>query len=119
MVKTVHGYHMGREACASWGWAALPCPPVTTSWHMVSVGWLLGKFGEGSTALLPCCFSSEEITTGKTPICQKTLEEKGEGRVQGGHFPTLACNHGNCTFDLHTRAAHGPAAALDENAAMP
>lgn len=38
----------------------------------VSVGWLMVKFGGGSTAPLSCCFSSEEITTGKTQICQKT-----------------------------------------------
>lgn len=41
------------------------------SGNTVGMGLLLGKFGGGSTAPLSFCFSSEEIMTGKIPICQK------------------------------------------------
>lgn len=85
VAKTVHGHHLGWGGSDSWGWAPLPCPPVTNSWAhgqcglWVSVGWLMGKFGGGSTAPLSCCFSSEEITTGKTKSVKKHRREREKG----------------------------------------
>lgn len=62
------------------------------SGNTVGMGLLLGKFGGGSTAPLSFCFSSEEIMTGKIPICQKKKKhrrerEKGEEESREDPFP--------------------------------